>query len=49
MQHLITFTCMILATILWIGGFTTGSLLFFVAAGAFELLFWKRVITSRLK
>ncbi|MGJ9419576.1 hypothetical protein ACHAC9_17710 [Massilia sp. CMS3.1] len=44
MHRLITFACMLIATILWIAGLNEGSLLFFVAAGAFELVFWKRLL-----
>jgi hypothetical protein len=44
MHRLITFACMVLATILWIAGLNGGSLLFFLAAGAFELVFWRRLL-----
>lgn len=47
MHRLITFACMVMATILWIAGINGGSFLFFLAAGAFELVFWRRLLSRR--
>ncbi|MEN3276072.1 MAG: hypothetical protein V7631_1862 [Massilia sp.] len=47
MHRLITFACMLIATVLWIAGFNTGSVLFLAAAGAFELVFWMRLLSRR--
>ncbi len=47
MHRLITFACMVMATILWIAGINGGSLLFFLAAAAFELVFWRRLLAYR--
>lgn len=44
MHRLITIACMLLATVLWIAGSSTGSVLLFLAAGAFELVFWARLM-----
>lgn len=47
MHRLITFACMLVATILWIAGLNTGSLLFFASASACELVFWCRLQARR--
>jgi hypothetical protein len=47
MHCLITFACMLAATLLWIAGFNTGSVLLFAAAGAVELVIWKRLLSRR--
>lgn len=47
MHRFMTLACMVIATILWIAGFNTGSVLFFATAGAFELVFCKRLLARR--
>jgi len=47
MHRFITFGCMLLATILWIAGQAENSIALFAAAGLFELVFWKRVLSRR--
>jgi hypothetical protein len=48
MHRLITFACMVIATILWIAGLNGGSALVFAGAALFELLFWTRLSSRRL-
>ncbi|MEW6373762.1 MAG: hypothetical protein AB1584_22845 [Pseudomonadota bacterium] len=47
MHRFITFGCMLLATILWIAGQAENSVALFAAAGLFELVFWKRMLSRR--
>lgn len=47
MHRLITFACMVIATILWIAGFNGGPAVLLAAAGAFELVFWTRLSSRR--
>ena len=47
MHRFITFGCMLLAAILWIAGQAENSMTLFAAAGLFELLFWKRMLSRR--
>jgi hypothetical protein len=47
MDRLMTFACMVLATLVWIVGLNGGPLLFFLAAALVELMVRLRLPTRR--
>jgi hypothetical protein len=49
MRHLITLACLVAAIFLYYLGLETGAALAMVACWAFEIVFWKRVLTRRPK